>query len=114
MSALEKPDELDWQVSGDVPSLDPNWLVDPARLHFENRVEIMEAGVAAGHEVATIIDNELLPVKGLTLVTDKKRHQYQALNIHEAGKHKKEIAVATLTVAGLLLAANRLRVQRKK
>ncbi len=92
--SVEEPEN--WPVFGEVPSTDPEWLAEAARQHFENRANSLGRGIQDDHEVATVIDNRVLSV---------------------IGEHKKEIAgatIATLTVAGLLLARHHLRVHHKR
>jgi hypothetical protein len=86
----------DWEVHGDVPTTDPDWLVGPAQEHFERKAELSNRNIPPDHEVATIIKDKIVPV---------------------FSEHKKiiiEVTAAALTVAGVLLAANELRRRKMR
>jgi hypothetical protein len=85
-----------WPVSGEVPSNDPNWMVEPAREHFESTAGNLGRGLDDDHEVSTEIESTFHSI--LT-------------------KHNKEIAVGVLvglTVAGVFAATRQLRIRRKR
>jgi len=85
-----------WEVHGDVPTTDPNWLVGPAEEHFERQAELSNQNIPHDHEVATIIKDKIVPV---------------------FSEHKKiiiEVTAAALTVAGVLLAAHELRRRKRR
>jgi hypothetical protein len=93
--AMEERLDDEWTVTGEVPSGDSEWLVEPAREQFETRANNLSRSLRDDHEVATVINDESVSVS-----------------------HKKEIIVgatlAGLTVASVLLATHHLRVRRKK
>ncbi|MBX4190992.1 hypothetical protein KW794_02800 [Candidatus Saccharibacteria bacterium] len=88
----------DYVSFGEEPSSDPRWLEVPALEHLESRAAALSNNLREDHEVATIINNEVVP-----LTSERRRGLLVA-----------EITAAGLTVAGLLLAANHLRVRHKK
>jgi hypothetical protein len=94
MAGPETPDD-DWSVTGEIPSVDENWLVGPAREHFESTAGNLGRSLDDDHEVSTEIDNTFHSI---------------------LSKHKKEIAagvLAGLTVAGVFAATRQLRIRRK-
>jgi len=103
----------DWPVTGEVPSEDPNWLQGPAQDNFNESAQALSAGLSDDHEVATLINEKPTAVDNLRIKANRAAHNFQ-VRIVEVGEHKKEVAVATLTVAGLLLAAQQLYIRRKK
>jgi hypothetical protein len=97
MAGAEKHDD-EWPISGEVPSVDPDWLVGPARDQFENTAHNLGgSSLKADHEIATTINEKHVSV---------------------LSEHGKEIAVgallAGLTVAGVFAATRKLRTRRKK
>lgn len=107
---MEEPD--DWPITGEVPGGE-DLLYGPARDYLKRRVEISEGLMPDDHELATQIGEHHLAVDSLKLRASRWGRKYSARFLHEAGEHKKEIAV-TLTVAGVLLAARHIHARRKK
>jgi len=85
-----------WEVHGEVPTTDPDWLVGPAEEHFERKAELSNQNIPHDHEVATVIKDKIVPV---------------------FSEHKKiiiEVTAAALTVAGVLLAAREIRRRKMR
>jgi len=85
-----------WEVHGEVPTTDPDWLVRPAEEHFERQAELSNQNIPHDHEVATVIKDKIVPV---------------------FSEHKKiiiEVTAAALTVAGVLLAAREIRRRKRR
>ncbi|MBA3757833.1 hypothetical protein H0X09_03140 [Candidatus Saccharibacteria bacterium] len=100
------------EITGDNPG-NSDLLFGPAGEHFTNRAEAFKATLAEGHEVSTIIDGRAVSTELLSLRAKHASRTYTARFTEGIGEHKREIVIG-LTVAGVLLAANQLRIKRKK
>jgi len=101
------------QPIGDVPPGESGWLQEPVAEHFDRQKEAWQEMLPNHHEPVTKINGEEVPVGNIVLRAGKKAYEYSAVVRHEAGEHKKEVIVATLTVAGALLAIKSIHARRK-
>ena len=99
--------EDEWPVTGEVPG-DENLIYGPAIELFESRSQPRGGRMAEGHEMATKIDNDIVGLDALTIERSGDNRTFIA-------RHKKglEVVAITLTVAGVLAAANQIRIRRK-
>jgi len=101
-----------WNATGEMPPGEPGWFQEHVATHFLGRVKAWNEGLPPGHESFTEIDTEEVKAGDIELSLGQKANEFGVRVAHGAGEHQKEIAT-TLTVAALLLAANRIHSHRK-
>jgi hypothetical protein len=110
MEDIQQPDDT-WGM-GEAPGV-ADLLFEPAEQRFNDRSVLLGTDIPPDHHVVTDIGDCVVPADSVRLRARRKTKTYAVRAINEAGDHKKEIA-AVLTVAGILLATQKLRRTRIK
>jgi hypothetical protein len=108
------PFEDEWgQNLGEQPPGDPDWLERAVPEDMESEAGKWAEGLPDSHEAVIKLAGHEVPLSGLVLKAGGTAREYTAHAVEGAGRHKKEIAIGAVTVAGVLLAAKTIHARRK-
>jgi hypothetical protein len=100
-------------IYGEIPGPD-NFLDQPVADYFENASDIKSSLLPDTHEVATDFEGEEVAADKLIVRLGKKSKEYTVHAIQGVGEHKKEVALGTMTLVGVMLAVKKMRPRKKK